>query len=125
MKKFLFIILSSLFLSNIALAGMSDADKTKAWECSGIYMANYFLPSGETFEYSMKEKSMASVKVLKEYAIEIGIPEKEWDDGVNKGVDKYYGSKFDEAKTEDCHKFVNSTVPNGEERVKKVIQTLY
>ena len=23
------------------------------------------LPSGETFEYSMKEKSMASVKVLK------------------------------------------------------------
>ena len=125
MKKLLFIILSSLFLSNIALAGMSDADKTKAWECSGIYMANYFLPSGETFEYSMKEKSMASVKVLKEYALEIGIPEKEWDDGVNKGVDKYYGSKFDEAKTEDCHKFVNSTVPNGEEIVKKVIQTLY
>ena len=125
MKKLLFIILSSLFLSNIALAGMSDADKTKAWECSGIYMANYFLPSGETFDYSMKEKSMASVKVLKEYALEIGIPEKEWDDGVNKGVDKYYGSKFDEAKTEDCHKFVNSTVPNGEERVKKVIQTLY
>ena len=125
MKKLLFIILSSLFLSNIALAGMSDADKTKAWDCSGIYMANYFLPSGESFEYSMKEKSMASVKVLKEYALEIGIPEKEWDDGVNKGVDKYYGSKFDEAKTEDCHKFVNSTVPNGEERVKKVIQTLY
>ena len=125
MKKLLFIVLSSLFLSNIALAGMSDADKDKAYDCSGIYMANYFLPSGETFEYSMKEKSMASVKVLKEYAIEIGIPEKEWDDGVNKGVDKYYGSKFDEAKTEDCHKFVNSTVPNGEERVKKVIQTLY
>ena len=125
MKKILFIICSSLLLSNIALAGMSDADKTKAWECSGIYMANYFLPSGETFEYSMKEKSMASVKVLKEYALEIGVPEKEWDDGVNKGVDKHYGSKFDEAKTEYCLKFVNSTVPNGEERVKKVIQTLY
>ena len=88
-------------------------------------MANYFLPSGETFEYSMKEKSMASVKVLKEYALEIGVPEKEWNDGVNKGVDKHYGSKFDESKTEDCHKFVNSIIPNGEERVKKVIQTLY
>ena len=125
MKKLLFIILSSLLLSNVASAGMSDADKTKAWECSGIYMANYFLPSGENFEYSMKEKSMASVKVLKEYALEIGILEKEWDDGVNKGVDKHYGYKFDEEKTEDCHKFVNSTVPNGEERVKKVIQTLY
>ena len=123
MKK---IILSiSLLIFTSAYAGMNDSDKSKAWECSGIYMANYFLPSGENFEYSMKEKSMASVKVLKEYALEIGIPEKEWDDGVNKGVDKHYGSKFDEAKTEDCHKFVNSTVPNGEERVKKVIQTLY
>ena len=88
-------------------------------------MANYFLPSGETFEYSMKEKSMASVKVLKTYALEIGIDEKEWDDGVNKGVDKHYGSKYDEAKTNDCHAFVNKIVPNGEEKVKKVIQTLY
>ena len=124
MKK-VTILISTLFLFTSAYAGMSDSDKNRAWECSGIYMANYFLPSGETFEYSMKEKSMASVKVLKEYALEIGISEKEWDDGVNKGVDKHYGSKFDEAKTEDCHKFVNSTVPNGEERVKKVIQTLY
>ena len=125
MKKLLFILLSSLFLSNIALADISDADKKKAYECSGIYMANYFLPSGEEFEYSMKEKSMASVKVLKTYALEIGIIEKEWDDGVNKGVDKYYGSKYDKAKTESCHAFVNKLVPDGEERVKKVIQTLY
>ena len=125
MKKLLFILLSSLFLSNIALADISDADKKKAYDCSGIYMANYFLPSGEEFEYSMKEKSMASVKVLKTYALEIGIIEKEWDDGVNKGVDKYYGSKYDKAKTESCHAFVNKLVPNGEERVKKVIQTLY
>ena len=125
MKKLLFILLSSLFLSNIALAGMSDADKKKAYDCSGIYMANYFLPSGEEFEYSMKEKSMASVKVLKAYALEVGIPEKEWDEGVNKAVDKFYGSKFDEAKTNACHDFVNSTIPNGEDRVKKVVQTLY
>ena len=125
MKKLLFILLSSLFLSNIALADISDADKKKAYDCSGIYMANYFLPSGEEFEYSMKEKSMASVKVLKTYALEIGIKEKEWDDGVNKGVDKYYGSKYDKAKTESCHAFVNKLVPDGEERVKKVIQTLY
>ena len=124
MKKII-ILISALFLSTSAYAGMSDTDKNKAWECSGIYMANYFLPSGETFEYSMKEKSMASVKVLKAYALEVGIPEKEWNEGVNKAVDKFYGSKFDEAKTNACHDFVNSTVPNGEERVKKVVQTLY
>ena len=124
MKKYISIILSFLIF-NLAHAGMSNSDKKKAWECSGIYMANYFLPSGEQFEYSMKEKSMASVKVLKTYALEIGIKEKEWDDGVNKGVDKYYGSKYDKAKTESCHAFVNKLVPDGEERVKKVIQTLY
>ena len=124
MKKII-IIISTLFFATSAYAGMSDSDKNRAWECSGIYMANYFLPSGETFEYSMKEKSMASVKVLKAYALEVGIPEKEWDEGVNKAVDKYYGSKFDESKTNACHDFVNSTIPNGEDRVKKVVQTLY
>ena len=124
MKKIALIFIS-IFFSLTAYADMSDADKSKAWDCSGIYMANYFLPSGETFEYSMKEKSMASVKVLKAYALETGVPETEWDEGVNKAVDKYYGSKYDEAKTEGCHSFVNSTVPNGEDRVKKVVQTLY
>ncbi len=124
MKKIITLI-STLFFATSTYAGMSDSDKNRAWECSGIYMANYFLPSGETFEYSMKEKSMASVKVLKAYALEVGIPEKEWDEGVNKAVDKHYGSKFDESKTNACHNFVNSTIPNGEDRVKKVVQTLY
>jgi len=112
-------------VNTFAFADMSDNDKSKAWECSGIYMANYFLPSGEEFEYSMKEKSMASVKVMKTYALEIGISEKEWDEGVNKAVDKYYGSKYDKTKTEDCHSFIASTIPDGAERVKKVVQTLY
>ena len=124
MKKYILVILSFLIF-NFAYAGMSNSDKKKAWECSGIYMANYFLPSGEQFEYSMKEKSMASVKVMKTYALEVGISEKEWDEGVNKAVDKHYGSKFDESKTNACHDFVNSTIPNGEDRVKKVVQTLY
>ena len=123
--KNIIILISALFFATSTYAGMSDSDKNRAWECSGIYMANYFLPSGETFEYSMKEKSMASVKVLKAYALEVGIPEKEWDEGVNKAVDKHYGSKFDESKTNACHDFVNSTIPNGEDRVKKVVQTLY
>ena len=123
MKKII-IILSFLIFSSVN-ADMSDNEKSKAWECSGIYMANYFLPSGESFEYSMKEKSMASVKVLKSYALEIGIPEKEWDEGVNKAVDKYYGSKYDKTKTDKCHSYVEALVPNGTERVKKVIQTSY
>ena len=113
------------FIAASSQAEMTDDQKNKSWECSGIYMANYFLPSGESFEYSMKEKSMASVKVLKTYALEIGISEKEWDDGVNKAVDKHYGSKFDKAKTDACHSFLEKLIPNGAERVKKVVQTLY
>ena len=125
MKKLFLVLFSFVLINSVNAASLSKTDMEKAWDCSGIYMANYFLPSGETFEYSMKEKSMASVKVLKAYALETGLPEKNWDEGVNKAVDKYYGSKYDEAKTEACHSFVNSTVPNGEERVKKVVQTLY
>ena len=124
MKKIISLIFLCLF-TTISSAEISNVDKTKAWDCSGIYMANYFLPSGETFEYSMKEKSMASVKVLKAYALEAGIPEKDWDDGVNNAVDKYYGSKYDEVKTNECHEFLEAFVPDGEERVKKVVQTLY
>ena len=125
MKKLTLTLILSLFVLSSANAGMSDSDKNQAWECSGIYMANYFLPSGETFEYSMKEKSMASVKVLKAYALETGIAVKEWDDGVNKAVDKHYGSKYDKAKTEICHAFLEELIPDGKERVNKVVQTLY
>ena len=124
MKKYILVI-SSLLIFNLAYAGMSNNDKSKAWDCVGIYMANYFLPPGEEFEYGMKEKSISSAKVLKEYALEIGIPEKDWDAGANKAVDKHYGSKYDKAKTEKCHTFVEAIVPNGAERVKKVVQTLY
>ena len=119
------LIIISIFFSFSAYADMSDADKSKAWDCSGIYMANYFLQSGETFEYSMKEKSMASVKVLKAYALETGILETNWNEGVNKAVDKYYGSKYDKVKTDQCHTFLEGLIPNGKERVNKVVQTLY
>ena len=123
MKK---IILSiSLLIFTSAYAGMNDSDKSKAWECSGIYMANYFLPSGETFEYSMKEKSISSVKVWKTYALEIGFTEADWDERVNKAVDKHYGSKYNKELTDDCHAFLEKTIPNGKERVEKVVQTLY
>ena len=124
MKKIITIILS-FFIFSSAFAGMKEGDKSKAWDCVGIYMANYFLPPGEEFEYGMKEKSISTAKVLKEYALEIGILEKDWDAGANKAVDKHYGSKYDQAKTEKCHSFVEALVPNGAERVKKVVQTLY
>ena len=123
MKKI--ILLLSLFVFTSAVAKMSDENKSKALDCVGIYMANYFLPSGEKFEYGMKEKSISTVKVLKAYALETGIPEKAWDDAVNKAVDKHYGSKYNKELTDGCHAFLEKTIPNGKERVEKVVQTLY
>tara|TARA_B100000579_G_C22479817_1_gene687407 strand:- start:9 stop:410 length:402 start_codon:yes stop_codon:yes gene_type:complete len=121
----LLIVILSLFIFSLARADLNDNTKKKAWNCVGIYMANYFLPSGEKFEYGMKEKSMASVKVWKEYAIEAGIKESDWDKGVNKAVDKHYGSKYSGKSTDQCHSFLEATIPNGKDRVKKVAQTLY
>ena len=125
MKKLFLIIISFAFINIANAESLSNEEKEKAWNCVGIYMANYFLPSGETFEYSMKEKSISSVKVWKAYALEIGIKEKNWDEGTNKAVDKHYGSPYNKELTESCHAFLEKTIPNGKERVKKVVQTLY
>ena len=125
MRKFFIILFSLTFINNVNAGDLSKEKTEKAWDCVGIYMANYFLPSGETFEYSMKEKSMASVKVWKNYALEIGIKEKDWDDGTNKAVDKHYGSKYNKELTDNCHAFLEETIPNGKDRVEKVVQTLY
>ena len=40
MKNIIITLFSVLFLTS-AYADMSKSDKDKAWECSGIYMANY------------------------------------------------------------------------------------
>ena len=125
MRKLVLVLISFLFIGVSYAENLSKEDTSKAWNCVGVNMANYFLPSGEIFEYSMKEKSMASVKVWKEYALEIGIEEKVWDEGVNKAVDKYFGSKYNEELTENCHTFLERAIPNGKEKVKKVAQTLY
>ena len=61
------------------------------------------------------------IRSLKEYALGIVITEKEWDKGVNNAADKHYGTKFDEAKTEECHNFLEVLIPNGKERVNKVV----
>ena len=33
--------------------------------------------------------------------------------------------KYSEKETNQCHSFLEATIPNGKDRVKKVAQTLY
>ena len=44
---------------------------------------------------------------------------------LNKAVDKHYGSKYNKELTDGCHAFLEKTIPNGKDRVEKVVQTLY
>ena len=44
---------------------------------------------------------------------------------VLKWLSNMEGSKYDKAKTEECHSFIANTIPDGAERVNKVAQTLY
>ena len=50
MKKLFLVLFSIVFINSANAGDLSKKDMEKAWDCVGIYMANYFLPSGETFE---------------------------------------------------------------------------
>ena len=50
-KKYIFIFLSFAIVNTANAGVLSKKDTEKALDCVGIYMAIYFLPSGETFEY--------------------------------------------------------------------------
>ena len=45
--KFLSIISLFILINFSASAGMSDSDKSKTMECTGIYYANSMIPQGE------------------------------------------------------------------------------
>ena len=48
MKKLILVLTSFIFINTANAESLSKKDTEKAWDCVGIYMANYFLPSGET-----------------------------------------------------------------------------
>ena len=62
MKKLFLVLFSIVFINSANAGDLSKKDMEKAWDCVGIYMANYFLPSGETFEYSMKKNLYHQLK---------------------------------------------------------------
>ena len=49
MKKIFLVLTFFIFTSAANAETLSKENKDKAWDCVGIYMANYFLPSGESF----------------------------------------------------------------------------
>ena len=121
MKKFL-IILFFVFFNSVSYAGMSDKDKSKTMECTGIYYANSMIPQGE-LELEKIVHSFAAKKYLNSYLIEAGINEEKLNKEVLKVVDVRYGKPYEEETTKECDNFIFKLIPGSKDEIKKIAES--
>ena len=121
MKKFL-IILFFVFFNSVSYAEMSDKDKSKTMECTGIYYANSMIPQGE-LELEKIVHSFAAKKYLNSYLIEAGINEEKLNKEVLKVVDTRYGKPYEEETTKECDNFIFKLIPGSKDEIKKIAES--
>ena len=119
MKK---IILIFVFFYSFAFAGMSDNDKSKSIECTGIYYANSMIPQGE-LELEKIVHSFAAKKFLNSYLIKAGVAEEKLNKEVLKVVDIRYGKPYEEETTKKCDSFIFNLIPGSEGEIKKIAES--
>ena len=118
-----FSILSLFILINFsANAEMSDNDKSKTIECTGIYYANSMIPQGE-LELEKIVHSFAAKKYLNSYLIEAGVNEKKLNKEVLKVVDDRYGKPYEEKTTKECDSFIFKLIPSSKDEIKKIAES--
>ena len=121
MKK----ILSAVFLTlmtNLAFANMSDNDKSKIIECTGIYYSNSMIPQGE-LELEKIVHSFAAKKFLNSYLIKNGVEEKKLNEELLKVVDIRYGKSYEEKTTKKCDEFIFKLISNSKDEIKKIAES--
>ena len=122
LKKF-FSLLSLFFLINFsASAGMSDSDKSKSIECTGIYYANSMIPQGE-LELEKIVHSFAAKKFLNSYLIKEGVEEEKLNKEVLKVVDIRYGKPYEEETTKNCDNFIYKLIPSSKDEIRKIAES--
>ena len=121
MKKFL-IILFFVFFNSVSYAEMSDKDKSKTMECTGIYYANSMIPQGE-LELEKIVHSFAAKKYLNSYLIETGVNEEKLNKEVLKVVDVRYGKPYEEEITKECDNFIFKLIPGSKDEIKKIAES--
>ena len=121
MKKFL-IILFFVFFNSVSYAEMSDKDKSKTMECTGIYYANSMIPQGE-LELEKIVHSFAAKKYLNSYLIETGVNEEKLNKEVLKVVDVRYGKPYEEETTKKCDNFIYKLIPGSKDEIKKIAES--
>ena len=121
MKKFL-TVLTFTIISNVVFAGMSDSNKSKTIECTGIYYANSMIPQGE-LELEKIVQSFAAKKFLNSYLIKEGIEEEKLNKEILKIVDIRYGKPYEEETTRKCDNYIFKLIPSSKDEIKKIAES--
>ena len=119
MKK---IALLFIFFSSVTFADMTENQKSKILECTGIYYANSMIPQGE-LELEKIVHSFAAKKYLNSYLIEAGVNEEKLNKEVLKVVDTRYGKPYEEETTKECDNFIFKLIPGSKDEIKKIAES--
>ena len=109
-------------ITGTAIADMSENDKSKTIECTGIYYANSMIPQGE-LELEKIVHSFAAKKFLNSYLIKEGIEEEKLNKEVLKVVDDRYGKPYEEETTKKCDDFIFKLIPGSKNEIKKIAES--
>ena len=121
MKKILLTSILTL-ITSAAIAGMSDNDKSKTIECTGIYYANSMIPQGE-LELEKIVHSFAAKKFLSSYLIKEGVEEEKLNEELLKIVDVRYGKPYEEKTTVECNNFIYKEISGSKGEIKKIAES--
>ena len=119
MKK---IALLFIFFSSVTFADMTENQKSKILECTGIYYANSMIPQGE-LELEKIVHSFAAKKYLNSYLIKAGFNEEKLNKEVLKVVDVRYGKLYEEKITKECDDFIFKLISGSKDEIKKIAES--
>ena len=122
MIKKIILILSIVIFPLIAFAEMSDSDKSKTIECTGIYYANSMIPQGE-LELEKIVHSFAAKKFLNSYLLKEGVKEEKLNEELLKVVDIRYGKPYEEETTKKCDEFIFKLISGSKDEIKKIAES--
>ena len=121
MKKIILTLIISL-ISTVSFAGMSNSDKSKTIECTGIYYANSMIPQGE-LELEKIVQSFAAKKFLNSYLIKEGVEEEKLNKKILEIVEVRYGKPYEEETTRECDNFIFKLIPGSKDEIKKIAES--
>ena len=112
----------AILIITSSIADISNSDKSKTIECTGIYYANSMIPQGE-LELEKIVHSFAAKKFLNAYLINEGVKEEKLNKELLKIVDVRYGKPYEEKTTKECDSFVFKLIQNSKDEIKKIAES--